>query len=76
VGATRDEIDEIIANRQKTFTVTFKYGDKVFATERVAYGQTAKRPTLMPSPKGEWDFDFSAEITEDLTVVWVEKLEQ
>jgi hypothetical protein len=76
VGATRDEIDEIIANRQKTFTVTFKYGDKVFATERVAYGQTAKRPTLMPSPKGEWDFDFSAEITEDTTVCWIDTVEQ
>ena len=76
VGATRDEIDDIIENMQKTFTVTFKFGDKVFATERVAYGQTAKRPTLMPSPKGEWDFDFSAEITEDITINWIDAVEQ
>lgn len=76
VGATRDEIDEIIENKQKTFTVTFMLGDKVFATERVAYGQTAKRPALMPAPKGDWDFDFSSEITEDITVFWIDTVEQ
>ena len=76
VGANRDEIDEIIENKQKTFTVTFTFEGKVFATERVAYGQTAKRPTLMPSPKGDWDFDFSTEITEDITICWVDAVEQ
>ena len=54
----------------------FKYGDNVFATERVAYGQTAKRPTLMPAPKGDWDFDFSTEITEDITIYWIDTVEQ
>jgi hypothetical protein len=51
-------------------------GDKVFATERVAYGQTAKRPALMPAPKGDWDFDFSSEITEDITIFWIDTVEQ
>lgn len=76
VGVTPDELDEIIENKQKTFTVTFKYGDNVFATERVAYGQTAKRPTLMPAPHGDWDFDFSTEITEDITIYWIDTVEQ
>ena len=76
VGASRDEIDEIIENKQKTFTVTFTFEGKVFATERVAYGQTAKRPTLMPSPNGDWDFDFSTEITEDITICWIDTVEQ
>lgn len=76
VGASADEIDEIIANKQKTFTVTFTFEGKVFATERVAYGQTAKRPTLMPAPKGDWDFDFSTEITADVTISWIDAAEQ
>jgi hypothetical protein len=76
VGANRDEIDEIIENKQKIFTVTFTFEGKVFATERVAYGQTAKRPTLMPSPQGNWDFDFSTEITEDITICWIDAVEQ
>ena len=76
MGATSDEIDEIIENKQKTFTVTFMFGDKVFATERVAYGQTAKRPALMPAPRGDWDFDFSTEITEDITISWIDTVEQ
>lgn len=76
VGATSNEIDEIIANKQKTFTVTFTFEGKVFATERVAYGQTAKRPTLMPAPKGDWDFDFSTEITADVTISWIDAAEQ
>jgi hypothetical protein len=72
VGATRDEIDEIIENKQKTFTVTFVFGDKVFATERVPYGQTATRPTLMPAPTGNWEFDFATPVTSDITINWVE----
>ena len=72
VGADADEIDRIIANRQKTFTVTFVFDGKVFATERVAYGETATRPTLMPAPTGNWDFDFATPITSDVTVNWIE----
>lgn len=75
VGASAEEIDRIIADKQKTFTVTFVFGDTVFATERVAYGQTAKIPALMPTPQGAWDFDFSTEITADVTVRWVEQAE-
>jgi hypothetical protein len=30
----------------------------------------------MPSPKGECDFDFSAEITEDITINWIDTVEQ
>lgn len=72
VGASADEIDEIIANKQKTFTVTFVFDGKVFATERVAYGELATRPTLMPAPTGNWEFDFTTPITSDITVNWVE----
>ena len=72
VGVSADELDEIIANKQKTFTVTFTFEGKVFATERVAYGETATRPTLMPAPEGDWDFDFTAPITSDITISWTE----
>ena len=72
VGASADEIDEIIANRQKTFTVTFTFDGKIFATERVAYGELATRPTLMPAPTGDWEFDFTTPITSDISINWVD----
>jgi hypothetical protein len=30
----------------------------------------------MPAPKGDWDFDFSTEIVEDITVCWTDAVEQ
>lgn len=72
VGASADEIDEIIANKQKTFTVTFTFDGKIFATERVAYGELATRPTLMPAPTGDWEFDFTTPITSDMSINWVD----
>ena len=72
VGVSADEIDEIIANKQKTFTVTFTFDGKIFATERVAYGELATRPTLMPAPTGDWEFDFTTPITSDISINWVD----
>ena len=72
IGVSAEELDQILANRQKTFTVTFVFEGRVFATERVAYGELATRPTLMPAPQGNWEFDFATPITEDVTINWVE----
>ena len=66
----RETLDEIIENKDRVITVTFVWGDTVFATQRVAYGSTAKSPALMPTPKGAWDFDFSTPILEDTTISW------
>jgi hypothetical protein len=71
VGLSADEIDDIVENRGKTFTVSFMYNGKTFATQRVLYGETAKQPMLMPTPKGSWSFSFETMITSDLTVEWI-----
>ena len=71
LGIGEQEIDRIIANKSMTLTVTFVCGENVFATQRVAYGATAKQPALMPTAKGAWNFDFTTPITEDTTVYWV-----
>lgn len=54
----------------KEFTVTFKDGSTVFGTQIVKDGQCATVPTLKPMSPGEWDWDFSKKITEDVTIKW------
>ena len=62
---------------KKTYTVTFRAGNSVFCTQSVEEGQTATRPTLLPSQKGYWAvseseaaYDFKQKITGDLTLIW------
>lgn len=55
---------------QTVHTVTFLYEGKVFGTQTVEDGQTAVRPKLKPATQGEWDFDFSQSIVEDIDIEW------
>lgn len=48
-------------------TVTFVAGEETVATVSVPYGQTVVKPSL-PEGYKAWDFDFSAPITESITV--------
>lgn len=52
------------------YTVTFMYGDTVFATQTVKEGECAAKPSLKPKASGTWDFDFSTEIKKDTTIKW------
>ena len=56
----------------EVFTVTFMYNNTVFGTQQVKEGELAVEPKLMPAPKGDWDFDFSKPITEDVEIEFVE----
>lgn len=51
-------------------TVTFMYKSKVFGTQKVENGQKVMRPKLNPSYEGNWDFDFSKVIEEDIVIEW------
>ncbi len=78
---TSEEIKELIENQKSegdkntentTYTVTFTYQGKVFATQVVEAGETAKKPTLMPAKSGNWNFDFSTPIEEDIIIEFLE----
>lgn len=56
----------------KMYTVTYTYNGTVFGTQSVESGQTADEPTLMPSPSGTWDFDFSSPITKDTEIQFID----
>lgn len=56
--------------KEKTYTVTFVYGGRVFGTQTVREGQQADVPKLAPSSVGAWDYDFSQVVTEDITIEW------
>ena len=51
-------------------TVTFLYEGRVFGTQTVVNGQNVMRPKLNPAADGEWDFDFSQVIEEDISIEW------
>lgn len=55
-----------------TYTVTFVYQNKTFATQQVKSGEKASEPLLIPAQSGKWEFDFSTAITADTTVTWKE----
>ena len=65
--------DDESGNKNQTFTVTFKYGDKVFAVLPVKKGTKIFNPTFKPSSDGGWDFDFSQAINEDTVIDWKKK---
>lgn len=56
--------------KPKTYTVTFMYQGKVFATQSVKSGETAAAPVLVPDVGGAWDFDFGTKIKANTTVTW------
>ena len=52
--------------------VSFVYNGKTFATQQVSKGECATIPSLMPAASGDWDFDFTTPITEDISITWKE----
>ncbi|MDE6405329.1 MAG: FecR domain-containing protein [Lachnospiraceae bacterium] len=56
--------------KPKTYTVTFMYQGRVFATQTVKQGETAAAPVLVPDQSGAWDFDFGTKIEANTTVSW------
>ncbi|MCQ2521054.1 MAG: FecR family protein [Lachnospiraceae bacterium] len=63
-------IEEMKEEAKGPFTVTFMYGNNVFATQTIELGGKATIPTFQPEPTGDWDFDFSTLITEDTEIHW------
>ena len=55
-----------------TYTVTFEYNGKTFATQTVKSGKTVSAPLLAPATDGEWDFDFGTKIKANTTIKWKE----
>ena len=54
-----------------TYTVTFEYNGKTFATQEVKSGENVSKPLLAPAASGDWDFDFvGTRIEADTTIKW------
>ena len=53
-----------------TYTVTFMYQGRVFATQTVTDGETAAMPVLVPDQSGAWEFDFETKIEANTTISW------
>ena len=70
ISITKDEVTKIL---EGPFTVTFMYGDKVFAHQSVKKDGLAEEPSLAPEPEGSWDFNFSTKINKDTVVYWKSK---
>ncbi len=74
--SSEEESSEEESSEEETteYTVTFTYNG-TFATQTVTSGSKATQPTLMPTASGAWyqgdtAFDFSTEITSEITLVW------
>lgn len=61
-----------VTEEKEIYTVTFIYDGKLFATQQIAEGDCASVPKLLPSLTGNWDFDFTKPIENDLTIEWKE----
>ena len=70
ISITKDEVTKIL---EGPFTVTFMYGDKVFAHQSVKKDGLAEEPSLAPEPEGSWDFNFSTKINRDTVIYWKSK---
>lgn len=66
----KDKPDHDKPSKPVTYTVTFMYQGKVFATQTVLVGETVSAPMLMPAQSGEWDFDFTTKIEANTTISW------
>lgn len=58
--------------KQEMYVITFLYNGKTFATQQVKEGDCVTIPSLMPAAMGDWDFDFTTPITEDMSITWKE----
>lgn len=66
----KDKPDHDKPSKPVTYTVTFMYQGKVFATQTVLVGESVSAPMLMPAQSGEWDFDFTTKIEANTTISW------
>ncbi len=57
-------------NAKGPFTVTFMFGDLEFASQTVEYGALVTKPSLQPAPTGQWDFDFTKPVRDDVVIKW------
>lgn len=64
------EVEEIIRIKQSFYTVNFKVGNRIFASQSIQWGKTAHIPELRPALSGSWDFNFEKKIYEDTDVFW------
>ncbi len=70
---TEELIRWLLSDRSgEKYTVTFRYGDAVFATQTVKYGDYAAVPLLLPTMTGNWDYDFTKPIEQDTIIDWKE----
>lgn len=58
-------------DKNKIYTVTFRYQGKTFGVQTVENGHTASKPKLSPASKGRWDFDFSQKIHKNIVINWI-----
>lgn len=54
----------------KTYTITYMYNGVVFGTQIVEEREFATEPLLLPAPQGNWDYDFTTPVTQDITINW------
>lgn len=66
----KDKKDKPKPSKPKTYTVTFQYQGRVFATQTVKSGETVSAPVLAPDRSGAWDFDFGTKIRANTTISW------
>ena len=71
ISISDNELADLKEAGGETYTVTFKNGDNVFATQIVKAGEKVKEPKLIPTASGKWLFNFdNTIITEDTVIQW------
>ncbi len=65
-----DNEEPVTPPKAVTYTVTFEYDGKTFATQEVKRGETVSAPLLAPAASGGWDFKFETKIEADTTIQW------
>lgn len=65
-----DNEEPVTPPKAVTYTVTFVYDGKTFATQEVKSGETVSAPLLAPATSGDWDFKFETKIEADTTIQW------
>ena len=58
------------ATEPSHYTVTFRYNGATFATQSIQRNAAAEVPKLRPTASGNWNFDFTTPITQDIVIVW------
>ena len=70
---TEEELQELIQTEEEEpefYTITFQYKGNIFGTQQVEPGEKVAKPKLSPAADGQWDYDFSKEVHEDVIIQW------